>query len=300
MSATPLSDAGPRTTLGDRLQAAGAALFFGLFKTLPLDTASAVGGALGRWIGPHLGVTKRARRNLSRALPELSAGEIEATIRRMWDNLGRVMAEYPHLSRIQCFGPESRAEILGVEHIDRALAARRQIVLVGAHLGNWEIAPLASAQYGMRVAFVYRALNNPLVDRMLGGLRSPLTELVPKGPVASRRTLAALREGMHLGMLADQKQNDGIPVPFFGREAMTAPALARLALRYDCDVIPVRSERLDGAHFRLTVHPPLALPKTGNQTADIAALMTAVNATLEAWIRDRPDQWLWLHNRWPD
>jgi Kdo2-lipid IVA lauroyltransferase/acyltransferase len=94
--------------------------------------------------------------------------------------------------------------------------------------------------------------------------------------------------------------NDGIPVPFFGRPAMTAPALAVLALRFDCDVLPARVERLDGARFRLTVFPPLPLPRSGEPHADAAALMYLVNVTLEAWVRDRPEQWLWVHRRWPD
>ena len=94
--------------------------------------------------------------------------------------------------------------------------------------------------------------------------------------------------------------NDGIPVPFFGRPAMTAPALAVLALRFDCDVLPLRVERLDGAHFRVTVFPPLPLRRSGEPHADVAVLMGRVNATLEAWIRDRPEQWLWVHRRWPD
>ena len=94
--------------------------------------------------------------------------------------------------------------------------------------------------------------------------------------------------------------NDGIPVLFFGRLAMTAPALAILALRFDCDVLPLRVERLNGARFRVTVFPPLPLPRSGEPRADAAALMARVNAILEEWIRDRPEQWLWVHRRWPD
>jgi KDO2-lipid IV(A) lauroyltransferase len=108
-----------------------------------------------------------------------------------------------------------------------------------------------------------------------------------------------LRRGAHLALLADQKLNDGIAVPFFGRPAMTAPALALLALRFDCTVLPARVERLRGAHFRLTLYPPLELPRSGDRDADVAALMERVNRTLEGWIRERPEQWFWLHNRWP-
>ncbi len=134
---------------------------------------------------------------------------------------------------------------------------------------------LAAVQYGISVAQIYRAANNPLVDRMITRFRGDAGELIPKGAVAARRAIASLRRGAHLTMLADQKMNDGIPVPFFGRPAMTTSALAALALRFDCDVLPARVERLRGAHFRLTVFPPLPLPRSGDSHADVAALMTA-------------------------
>ena len=101
-------------------------------------------------------------------------------------------------------------------------------------------------------------------------------------------------------MLVDQKLNDGIAVPFFGRDAMTAPALAQLALKYRCPVVPARLERLDGARFRLTFQPPMELPDTGDREADVFETMRRVNAIFEDWIRARPEQWLWLHRRWPD
>jgi KDO2-lipid IV(A) lauroyltransferase len=101
-------------------------------------------------------------------------------------------------------------------------------------------------------------------------------------------------------MLVDQKLNDGIPVPFFGRDAMTAPALAILALRFDCSVVPIRMVRLNGARFRMISEPPLPLPKTGNAEADRRTLMIAVNQVVERWIREHPEQWLWVHRRWPD
>ena len=122
--------------------------------------------------------------------------------------------------------------------------------------------------------------------------------LFPRDAVAARRAVAALRSGAHLTMLADQKLNDGIPVPFFGRPAMTTSALASLALRFDCDVLPARVERLEGAHFRLTVFPALPLPRSGNAHADVAALMAQVNGILESWIRKRPEEWFWVHRRW--
>jgi KDO2-lipid IV(A) lauroyltransferase len=273
---------------------------FGALGLLPLDWASAIGGALARTIGPRLGISKRARLNIRRALPELADHEIAKTIAQMWDNLGRVAAEYPHLRQIRVFEPGGRVETHGFEHMDRAVAAGRRMIIFSGHIANWEIGMLAAVQYGVEVAQIYRAANNPLIDRMITRFRSIGGELIPKGTVAARRAIAVLRRGAHVTMLADQKMNDGIPVPFFGRPAMTASALAALALRFDCDVLPARVERLGGARFRLTVFPPLPLPSSGDHHADVATLMTRVNQTLEGWIRDRPQEWFWVHRRWPD
>src|SRR3954470_13980312 len=167
--------------LADRLEAWGAAVFFGVFKLLPLDCASALGGALARRIGPFLGVSKHARRNISRALPELSETEIARVVAGMWDNLGRVAAEYPHLRNIRVFEPGGRVETSGLEHLAAAITAGKPAIIFGGHLGNWEIAALAAGQRGIDVAQIYRAANNPLVDRMVGRLRGTGSEFIPKG-----------------------------------------------------------------------------------------------------------------------
>jgi len=283
-----------------RLQGGGASLAFGAFGLLPIDRASALGGALARRIGPSLGISERARHNLRRAFPGLPEIEIERIVTDMWDNLGRVAAEYPHLREIRVFEADGRVETHGFEHMDRAVAAGRRMIIFSGHIAIWEIGLLAAVQYGISVAQIYRAANNPLFDRLITRFRGDAGELIPKGAVAARRAIAMLRRGGHLTMLADQKMNDGIPVAFFGRPAMTSSALASLALRFECDVLPARVERLVGAHFRLTVFPPLPLPRSGDHHADVAALMARVNETLEAWVRDRPEQWFWLHRRWPD
>lgn len=287
--------------LADRFEGAGAWLVFGLFGALPLDWASALGGFLARQIGPRLGITKRAEKNLVAAMPALAAAERRRIIRDMWDNLGRVVAEYPHLGSFHIFPGDGRVAVEGVDEILASRGSDRRYIFFSAHYGNWEIAALAAAQAGFEVAQIYRAANNPLVDQLIRRARRGIgAELIPKGSVAARRAIAAIQEGRHLCLLVDQKMNDGIAVPFFGRDAMTAPALARLALRFRCTVVPVRIERLRGARFRLVAEPPLPLPHTGNAAADTLAMMTAVNATIERWVRERPGLWFWLHRRWPD
>ncbi|MDA0675358.1 MAG: lauroyl acyltransferase [Proteobacteria bacterium] len=276
-----------------------AELAYAFFRILPLDLASAVGGWAARLIGPHLGVSARARRNIHRALPKFTDQRIDSIVRGMWDNFGRVIGEFPHLAKLR---PGSgRIDVIGVEHVLAMRDDGQPGIFFSGHIANWELMAQVAAQNGLPLDRVYRSANNRWVDRLYrrgrgddGGL------LIPKGAPGARQLLNSFTKGGHLGMLVDQKMNDGIAVPFFGRDAMTAPALAELALRKSCPLVPAHVERLKGAHFRVIVEPPLELPNSGDAAADVRAVMVMVNQRLEAWIRARPEQWLWMHNRWPD
>ena len=285
--------------LGEASEAALLVLVLALFACLPLDWASALGGAVGRLLGPRLGISRRALRNLGRALPEIGETERRRILRGMWDNLGRSVAEYPHLGRI-CAAGSGRVEVVDAESLAALLSGDRPAIVFGGHFGNWEVGPSTVHRVlGASLLSVYRAANNPWVDRLLRyRLRS--RRAVAKGAEGGRALIRHLRQGGHVAMLVDQKQNDGLAVPFFGRDAMTAPAIARLALRFACAIVPIRVERLGGAHFRLSVLPPIAVVESGDPGADVLSTMTRINAVVEAWVRARPEQWLWLHRRWPD
>ncbi|PWC32621.1 lauroyl acyltransferase [Azospirillum sp. TSO35-2] len=268
-----------------------------VFRALPLDRASALGGWIGRTVGPWLSGTRRARRNLTRAFPEKSKAEIDSILRGMWDNLGRTIAEYPHLEQI---GHE-RVELVGREHVDAMREDGRAGILVSGHLANWEVETVTARICGLELALVYRAPNNPIVGALLMKLRGAASQTqIPKGPDGARILLRHLSKGGHVGMLIDQKMNDGIPIPFFGRDAMTAPAAASLGMKFGLPLCAARTERLEGAHFRVTVLPPEEYPTSGDRNADTRILMERLTRLLEDWIRDKPAQWLWLHRRWPD
>ena len=270
-----------------------------LFACMPVDWASAIGGYVGRTIGPRLGISRRALRNLRCAMPENNESENQRILLGMWDNLGRAMAEYPHLARI-CAATCGRVEIVNEEAIVHLLTDEKPAILFGGHFGNWQIGPTTIHRLmGTSLLSVYRRANNPWVDRLLRRWL-PSRCAVSKGAEGGRDLLRHLRRGGHVAMLVDQKQNDGIAVPFFGRDAMTAPAIARLGLHFDCPTVPIRVERLVGARFRFTVMPALEMTPTGDPAGDVRARMAQVNAVIEAWVRARPEQWLWLHRRWGD
>jgi KDO2-lipid IV(A) lauroyltransferase len=286
--------------LRHRAEALAVRSVFVAVRALRLDVASAVGGWLGRMIGPRLRRTDVARGNLRSAFPKKSDAEIEAIVRGMCDNLGRVAFEYPHLDRFRFLKTGERIELIGSEHFDAMRDDGAPGILFSGHLANWEVMGLAAAARGTPLNIFYRAPNNPKLQWLFDLRRSGNVEMVPKGADGAKHALRLLKSGAHLGMLVDQKMNDGVPVPFFGRDAMTAPALALFAMRFRCPVLPVRIERLRGVRFRITVLPPMHFAWTGDRHADVLAAMTKVNALLEQWIRERPEQWLWLHRRWPD
>ncbi len=291
----------PVLSISQRIEAIALGGAILLFKLLSVDAASGLGGWFGRTLGPRLGVTARARKNLARAFPELSEAEMHATVKEMWENLGRTVGEYPKLHDIDCYAADGRVEVVGVEHIDRARDDGKAGIFFSGHLANWEIMPLAVAQRGCAVSLVYRSANNPAVDDMILAARGAVTDTnVPKGAAGARQMIGIVRGGGHLGMLVDQKLNTGIAVPFFGRDAMTAPAMAQLGLKFGIPLIPVSVTRLKGARFRVTIHPPLTMPNSGDRATDVRTVMSEVNRLLEGWIRENPAQWLWLHRRWPD
>ncbi|MEQ8287477.1 lauroyl acyltransferase [Thalassospira sp.] len=281
------------------LQGFGAYLIYWLFAAMPVDMASNFGGWILRKIGTKLGQSKKARNNLRRAFPEKSAEEIEEIIAGMWEHLGRSAAEIPHLHKMQPSGP--RIEIIGAEHGLASKDDGKAGLFFTGHIGNWEVSMCIASVLDMDMMSVYRAPDNPWVDGLFMRARKTFRgQLVKKGPDGARKLTRFMKEGGHACMLVDQKMSDGIAVPFFGRDAMTAPALAQFALKYDAPIIPVRVERLEGAHFRMTFYPALNIEKTGDRRRDIANIMTDVNATMESWIRERPEQWLWVHRRWPN
>lgn len=256
------------------------------------------------WIGRKVGrclkrPTSIARDNLKTAFPLKSQGEIEAIITDMWDNLGRILPDYAFFYSMNIYDAH-RFEIKGQEHLQALINDDKPGILVAGHLANWGIVSLATVQGGLPLTQIYRRFNNPVFDwfaqktQLQGGIK-----VLWKGAEGGKEAYKSLKNGEHLVIFIDQKMKEGIPVPFFGRDAMTAPAAARLALKLNCPIVPVRVERLKGIKFRVTYYPPISISSSNDTHQDIATIMVQINKLLESWIRESPGQWLWVHNRWP-
>lgn len=282
-----------------RIEALGFDLIGGFFRLLPLDVASRLGGAALRLLGPLTGAHKTAERNLRIAFPDMGKTERDRLLVAQWDNLGRLTAEFQLMDRLT---PQSgRVEIVGGEHLRAVAQSGRPAVLISGHFSNWEVMAAVIVYLGVRCDVTYRAANNPYIDARIIETRRRygVTLMAPKGETGSREVIQAMKQGVSVALLNDQKFNKGVAAPFFGVTAHTAPGPTRFALKFGCPMIPMCVERTQDARFRVTIWPSIAPPDTGDKAADIEQGVRNVNAFIEARVRERPDQWFWTHKRWP-
>ncbi len=308
----------PQLLLGDKLQKAAARFplllyplwtleaailggFWSISWCLPPDWASALGYRLFHGIGPYLPKNRHVRANLALAFPEKSSAEIDALARRIWGNFGAVLAEYPHLAALADNRDGQRVEVVAKTDLQPYCEARKSAVFAAAHLGNWEFCPIAGSRLGLPVTVIYSPQKNPLLDRMLLRKRQALgCNFLTKND-SMRATVKLLTSGQSIGLLVDQRVDSGDPIPFFGIAAATTSSPARLALKFGCDLIPSQVERLQGAHFRVTFHPPVEPDDDGADTRTQVLQMTRkLNAIFEDWIRQNPEQWFCSKRRWPE
>ena len=279
------------------LDAGAMGLFWLTMKLLGPDRAVAVGSRVMAWLGPRSDKHRHVLANLRIMFPDASDEEIEALARKSWGNLGAILADYPHLGTIA--DDPSRLQVIGDGPVMDRLARGEAMIFVTPHLGNWELNAACGARKGVTMAVVYSPQQNLLLERLLQRMRRPLGTRFLSGKGGARRIVAEMNAGVSIGMLPDQRVNRGVVLPFFGKDACTTTAPARLALSSGRALFPTRVERLGGAHFRLTVYDRV-LPDDSEapESEQVLQMTRKLNSLFEQWIRERPEQWLCTKRRW--
>lgn len=290
-----------RPRLRHYLEAGLTHMFMTGLRAMNLPMASAFGGALARSLGPLTRPWRIARRNLMRAAPETPPAERTKVVRMAFDNFGRVMAEYAHLGRLWRRRWDGIIDVDGGDGLSWAVAHRKASIVFTAHIGNWELIPMVLAARGKPCMIVYRAANNPLVDKIIADIRGNyVAAMAPKGADGLRDIVKHIQDGGTVFMVVDQKTNTGPEIPFFGRGARTGKAIARLAMKYGCKLIPAHCVRVGGPRFRIVFEQPWSVEGDAGDEGHVRRTLTRMNAKIEDWVRAAPGQWLWMHKRWPD
>jgi Kdo2-lipid IVA lauroyltransferase/acyltransferase len=270
----------------------------------PAKTAN-FGARAARRIGPLLKEHSIGRDNLRAAFPEKSSEEIDAILLKVWDNLGRFSGEFAHLDRVWSYDvahPQNgRIELpeATIATFEKLINDGKGALIFSAHLGNWELPALAAPAYGLDSAVLFRRPNIAAVDRAVQDIRAVnMGEMIATALDAPVRLLDALQRGLHVGMLVDQYYTKGVDVTFFGRPAKANPLLARLAQKVECPIHGTRIVRLADGRFRAEVTDEVEPVRDASGAIDVQATTQKITSIIEGWIREHPDQWLWLHRRW--
>lgn len=282
-----------------RLEAVGFQALFAFLRLLGVERASALGGWLLRTLGPLTGTQKTVMRNLRIAFPEMPPDRREALAREQWDRTGRTFAELAVMDQLTPAG--GRVEVVGMERLHALRDSGRPAVLISGHLANFEVMAAVIMASGVPCQVTYRAANNPYVDAQIRKSRERygIRLFAPKGD-GTRDLMAGMKRGDSIALLVDQKYNQGPEVEFFGQPVNASPGAARLALKFGTVMQPLSVVRLPGARFRVTAHEPITVRETENKAADVLAGIQAANRFVEDRVREVPEDWFWVHKRWPD
>ena len=271
--------------------------FYFISRIIGLNLSSYLGGILVWSYGLFSKRNLIGMKNLNLAFPKKSNLEKKKILRKMWYHFGRVIGEYPHLHKIKIY-KNRNLKIIGINNLLDPLKKDKNCIYFSAHIGNWELSSHPLTQNGFKINFVYRALNNKFADDLLKKIRFKYgVKLIKKGAEGAKECIKALKKKENLGMLIDQKMNDGLPVNFFNKVAMTAPAIAKFALKFRCQIVPALCIREKGIKYKIEYFKPIQysfLKKLGSEEK----IMLYLNKIIEKWIIEHPEQWIWVHDRW--
>ena len=282
-------------------------------EALPLELAWLVGRTIGM-LTYILDIRHRrvGLRNLRRVYPELTPRQLRLRLRRVYDHLGKVMVEMVRAPRMFGSIADSRPGSVTASRVNRYLELRnfekvaevcqngRGAIFVTAHIGNWELTGAAMALLGLPLHSIARTMDNPLLDRHFTRLREIRGQKVLKKHGSIRGVLSLLKSGQRLGIIVDQNAPvDNVFVDFLGMKAAVTRGVASLALKTGCAILPGYSYRASNSHRHVVVAgDPIEIPEDGSHEEKIRKITEQYTAVLEGWIREHPEQWLWIHNRW--
>jgi KDO2-lipid IV(A) lauroyltransferase len=306
----------PRSKAGRALKSAGDRVLgwltiaaLGLLRSFDRKRMANLVGGLMRRVGPWLPEHRIGRDNLAAAFPDKSPQEIEKILAGVWDNLGRYAAEFAHIDRMTIYSPESSRQPTDFDaaydqatydRLTRLRDSGKPSLVFSAHLANWELPACAPKMIGMPTSILYRRPNIGATSDAIVALRERcMGNMIAAGLDAPFRLGRALERGDHVAMLADQHTTQGVDVVFFGRWAKANPLIAQLARLTGAPIYGTRAIRLpDGNHFRGELTEEIAPVRNADGIIDIQATTQKIATVIEGWVREYPEQWLWLHRRW--
>ena len=271
-------------------------LFFLIFKFLRLKLSSALGGKLFQIVGPIFRSNRLIHENIKKALPKINNREIKKINKQMWNNYGRIFSEYMFLKNFRQNLNQSNIAIHGQEILDEIKKLNTPVIFVSGHFSNFELMAMQIEKSGIKLAAIYRPLNNKFLNTIMERIRKKYIckEQIKKGISGVRDIVKFYKKNYSIALMIDQRVSEGIKVNFFKHKALTTTIPAQLVKKYKMPIVPVFIERFENIKFKITFQKPIYF----SDDASIENITSKLNVGLEKMITSKPEQWIWSHNRW--
>ncbi|MSP10910.1 MAG: lipid A biosynthesis acyltransferase [Pelagibacteraceae bacterium] len=270
-------------------------LFF-LFKILRFKLSSFLGGKIFEIIGPIFRSEKLIHANIKRALPKINPEQLNYITQKMWNNYGRIFAEYMFVENFRNNKLNSNIVVNGQEILDEIKKQNKSVVFVSGHFSNFELMVMHIEKSGIKLCGIYRPLNNFFLNGLMEKIRK---KYICKNPI--KKGIWRLKEIINLQkknystiVMIDQRLSEGVKSKFFNQDALTTTIPAQMVKKFKLEVVPIFIERFDNINFKITIHKPI---KFLNEFS-VKEITDELNIILEKMILQKPEQWIWSHNRW--
>tara|TARA_B100001123_G_scaffold37685_2_gene38910 strand:- start:1780 stop:2640 length:861 start_codon:yes stop_codon:yes gene_type:complete len=271
-------------------------ILFIIFKILGFKLASNMGGYIGKKIGPLFRSKQTILTNIKNALPSTNKADLELIIQSMWENYGRILAEYVFLKDFRKEKLNDYLEIEGKEHLNKVRDSNEQVVFVSGHFNNFELMAMQIEKSGINLAAIYRPLNNIFLNGIMEKIRTKYIckNQIKKGRRGTRELLKSFNNKNSIALMIDQRVSEGEKSNFFGQDAFTTTIPAQLVKKFGCKIVPIHIERYNNFYFKMKVEEPINY----NKDSTIDEITLSLNKLLENMILKNPSQWIWSHDRW--
>tara|TARA_B100001123_G_scaffold236504_1_gene265183 strand:- start:218 stop:1078 length:861 start_codon:yes stop_codon:yes gene_type:complete len=267
-----------------------------IFKILGYKLASSIGGLIGKSIGPLFRSKKKILSNICKALPEIEEKNTKLIIKKMWENYGRILAEYMFIKNFRNSKYKKFLTIEGQEILNEIKDSKEPVVFISGHFNNFELMAMQIEKSEINLAAIYRPLNNIFLNKIMEKIRTNYIcrNQIKKGRSGTKELLKFFKNNYSIAIMIDQRVSESIKVDFFGQKASTTTIPAQLVKKFGSKIVPIYIERINGVYFKMTINKPISF----NKESTIEEITLDLNKWLEKMILINPDQWIWSHDRW--
>ena len=273
-----------------------AILSFLIFKILGPSLSSKLSGKIFKLIGPFFRPKDIIHSNIKRGIPNISSENLDKIANLMWSNYGNIFAEFMFLKSFRYGNLSSKIQVDGQDILDEIKKSNKQVIFISGHFCNFELMAMYLEKTGINLATIYRPLNNFFLNGFMERIRTKYIckYQIKKGIGGLKKLINLKKKNFSTALMIDQRVSEGILSNFFNQEALTTTIPAQLVKKFNIPIVPVYIERIGSLNFKITVNKPINF----QNDCSIKNITDDLNKILERMILNKPEQWIWSHNRW--